>query len=447
MKKTPFDINWTTLVLDNGIRVIHTPLRHDSRLYLGLVVPTGSRHEPANKLGLSHFLEHMMFRGSQKFPTFRALAESFESLGGEWNAATGTEHTEYWYSGTLNNFDDVAEKFGEFFRSPMLQDIDIERQVILRELEGELNEFGLSTDISYQVAAHMWTKHPLARPILGTSATISAITHADLLAYRAQHYQPNQIVICCVGGEPKAGKRILRTIDRHFKSYNPLAAAQVSTKKSKSLPKNTLLKAPKFNGPLAAIVKNTDNEYQLQMSFACEGQWSPKTALYEIIVRILGDGFSSRLPGRLREELGLVYDIHADTTLYTDGGTLNLTAAVNGDRINQYMIEIHKILAAMAQSGPTLLETTKAKRRALCDLELLLHDPGAVGFRLAWLTANGRDPDLSRVTRRLAEVTPAKVRDACRELFRPKNLCIVAIGPQDRRLSNVLVKAAEFRPS
>lgn len=116
------------------------------------MIRTGARLEKSSELGISHFLEHMMFRGSERYPKFTDLAEAFEWLGGEWNAATGHEHTEYWYSGIHHTAPEIIELFADFLEHPKLTDIDIERNIIARELDGETNDHGHSTDLDYHIA-------------------------------------------------------------------------------------------------------------------------------------------------------------------------------------------------------------------------------------------------------------------------------------------------------
>src|SRR5690606_38396789 len=109
-----FDKGWTKCTLPNGITCIHVPVTSDDSFYVGAMIKSGSRFETPAKVGLAHLLEHMMFRGSKHFPKFTQLAEAFEWLGGDWNAATGYDHTEYWYTGIINTAPEVIKLFSEF---------------------------------------------------------------------------------------------------------------------------------------------------------------------------------------------------------------------------------------------------------------------------------------------------------------------------------------------
>ena len=162
-----FDGSWTTRTLANGMLAIHVPDPRSDAFSVGLVARCGSRREPARLAGISHFLEHVLFRGSERFPGYTRLASEFEWLGGDWNAATGHEQTEYAYAGIGPTSSEAIELFAEFLERPRLADVDVERAIILRELEGETNEFGHNTDLDLHATRMLWPGTALARPILG----------------------------------------------------------------------------------------------------------------------------------------------------------------------------------------------------------------------------------------------------------------------------------------
>ncbi|MCX6125649.1 MAG: pitrilysin family protein, partial [Proteobacteria bacterium] len=181
-----FDQSWSRWKLTNGLSCIHVPLPVDDiRLHVGLLVHTGSRWESPEKSGLSHLLEHMMFRGSSLYPSFFELSEAFEGLGGEWNAATGHEYTEYFYSGTVDKEHDAFRLLSDFTLRPALNDLDTEKRIVLRELEGELNEHGVSTDVDFHILRHLWPETSMALPIIGSEGTLEKIKLEDLRAWLA----------------------------------------------------------------------------------------------------------------------------------------------------------------------------------------------------------------------------------------------------------------------
>ncbi|MEY4630234.1 MAG: hypothetical protein RIQ81_354 [Pseudomonadota bacterium] len=414
-----FDARVTCRRLPNGMTFIHVPGRDDERLFLSCLIKAGSRVEGAHESGISHFLEHMMFRGSKKYPSFGGLAEAFEWLGGEWNAATGQEYTEYVYSGVRRNHREAFELFHEFISEPVFRDIEVERQIILRELHGELNEFGISTDVPHHVSQLVWTGHALARPIIGEPATLARITEQSLKDYRACWYRPDSMALCVVGGtaeEAEVGASL-------FGTYQAVGVAPPKSRDSSKHP-------PRKGLPASKVIENSDNEYQFQMAFRCEGQWHDNAPVYEILVRMLSDGFSARLPRRIREELGLVYDISSDATLLTDCGLMNINASVDYDNMGRFVSELGSLLRDVTESPVSARELEKFQRRALVDLEMAASEPTQVAFRCAWNELNGKSRSLHEYANRIMAVTADDIMRCAGKLFAPENRATVVLGPK-----------------
>lgn len=407
---------------------VHVPAHsQDDRFFLSCIIKAGSRSEIANQSGIAHFLEHMMFRGSKRFPSFGGLAEAFESLGGEWNAATGQEYTEYIYSGVQRHAAEAVDLFLEFMGQPVFRDIEVERQIILRELHGELNEFGISTDVAHHISTLVWPDHALARPIIGAPVTLSSIGAEALHGFRSRWYQPENMALCVVGGSVATAGLAARK----FESYRPepgFPTAQTD---------QTAAILPESSLPGARIVENSDNEYQFQMSFKCGGQWDHEAPVYEVLVRLLSDGFSARLPRRIREELGLVYDVAADATLLSDCGLINLTAAVDHPNMARFISELGSIVGDLAGKEASIAEVERYQRRAMVDLELALSEPASMAFRLGWNEINGKRRSISDYAGHVMAVTPAMVRDCVASVFHSSRRAAVALGPKQGTPSHV----------
>lgn len=423
-----FDVVWQQRTLANGMAAIHVPTPHDDHFFLGVMIRAGSRLEVAANNGVSHFLEHLMFRGSERYPEFTRLAEAFEWLGGEWNAATGHEHTEYWYSGIRHTAAEVVSLFADFLARPKLQDIEVERQVIIRELEGETNDHGHSLDLDHHVHTLIWPESTMAMPILGTRESLAAITIDTLRAYRDKYYTPLNMTVCAVGG----GDDMLDILGKNFGSYAVGAGNKPTT-----YPKMT--RAPM--GPAVKWVQHSDNEYEIKLSFACEGEWSAAAGEYELITRILSDGFCSRLARRLREELGLVYDISASTTLFLDAGTIDIHASCAHDQLEHFLTELFLLLKQFVTEGPGEDELTRSIVRGVVDLELSPTNPEFVGPRLAWGILCGRKVNLVKERERLEKATKESVSALLRQIFRADNAALVALGPPAKDIEKKMKKA------
>jgi predicted Zn-dependent peptidase len=416
-----FDARVSTARLSNGMAFVHVPAAGmDDRFFLSCVIKAGSRSEMDSHSGIAHFLEHMMFRGSKRFPSFGGLAEAFESLGGEWNAATGQEYTEYIYSGVQRHAVEAIDLFLEFLANPLFRDIDVERQIILRELHGETNEFGVSTDVAHHISTLVWPGHALARPIIGTPATLASIDENSLHGFRSRWYQPANMALCVVGGTAAMADMAAKK----FATYRPSGEhAPAETDASATVLSTSSL-------PLSRVIENSDNEYQFQVSFKCEGQWHDEAPVYEVLVRLLSDGFSARLPRRIREQLGLVYDIAADATLLSDCGLLNVTAAVDHENMLRFVSELGAILHQLTHTPPSSSELERYQRRALVDLEMALSEPASMAFRLAWNEINGKRRSIAHYAGRVLAVTPELLRECAATIFHPSNRAAVVLGPK-----------------
>jgi len=405
------------VTLPSGLTLIHAPLPHDERFYLGLMVKAGSRYEAAKHAGISHFLEHMMFRGSKSHPTYAELAEAFEWLGGEWNAATGHEHTEYWYSGCRASHVKATKIFADFIKYPLLTDIEIERQIIRRELQGEMNEFGHSTDLDLHSASLHWPSSALAKPIIGFDETLGNISTADLIRYRERWYRPENMIVCVTGGP--GSDEMIELMETHFSFPG---SSGVSSDKVTPASINRA-------GPKALWVENSDNEYQIQLSFVCGGEWSPEAPSVEALARVLADGFSARLTRRLREELGLVYDISSEVRFFSDTGSLDINASVGPERIDEFFDELFTLVRDLATKGPAPRELERVQRRTLIDLDLLPMHPEELGFRIAWDTLGGRADSLVRERQLVEQLTAERVRETAATILTAKGAALVVLGP------------------
>jgi predicted Zn-dependent peptidase len=425
-----FESSWHQWTLENGVRCLHIPLPEgDRRFHLTALIGCGSRDEPKKLAGISHLLEHMMFRGSEKHPTFSDLSIAFERLGGEWNAATGHEYTEFYFSGTAENYQEVIALFADFMMRPRLDDLETERKIVQRELEGELNENGVSTDPDYHIATKIWKDQPMAMPIVGTPETLAAISQNNIRDWYAKNYTPGNTVICAVGGTRDSVQHEIKT---QFSDWIGGAAKRVR-----------LVHKTEFKGPYAFFVENSDNEYQVQLSFLCEGTGSPKTALYELLSRVLSDGFSSRLTQRIREELGLVYDISTGVHQYDGAGLFNISASVLGENLTPFFAEIFAILDKLRVHEIGSDEIERHRKRSRVDLDVTTGEPATLAWRGSWGLLSATEIRLSEWSREYELASAGQLKTTARELFLPENLCLTALGPKEKNIEASLCQAAE----
>ena len=432
-----FDQSWSRRTLPSGLRLLHIPTPWDDHFHIGMMIRCGSRFERPEVAGLTHFLEHMMFRGSERYPNFIDLAAAFEWLGGDWNAATSREHTEFWYSGIIHTASDVTELFAEFLSHPKLNDLETERKIITRELEGELNEFGHSTDLDHHISEMFWSDSSMANPILGNIESIKRIDLDQLHRHRNQHFTPDNMVVCIVGGD--RNETYLDLLTENFKLHR-LGGVDDNSSAWPAI--------PKFSGPKIRWVEHSDNEYQLQLSFQTAGQWSDNAPVYDIIARVLADGFCSELGRRLREELGLVYDIDCAANLYVDTGSIDINASVGEDDLDQFLNELLRILNRLVANGPDPDATRRAIVRAIIDVELSTGDPITLGERLCWAELCGQEFRLVNERQQFEELEPARIAAAFKSIFCQRNCALVVLGPQsdEQAITDLLTEKVQLLP-
>lgn len=413
-----FDDQWQGWSLDNGLRCLHIPLpEKDPRYQVTLLIGTGSRDEPLAISGVSHLLEHMMFRGSSKYPSFSELSVAFESLGGEWNAATGHEYTEFFYNGPAGHVEESMALFSDFILRPTLNDLDTERRIVQRELEGELNEQGVSTDPDYHIANRIWPGKSMAQPIIGTVDSLNSIQQNHIKSWLKDHYVPKNSVLCIVGG---TFSEIKELIDKNFGSWSAVSKANCRP-----------LLTTEFRGPEIFWIENSDNEFQVQLTYLCEGTGSLKTSTYELLTRVLADGFSSRLTKRIREELGLVYDISANLHQYHGQGLVNISASVTEENLQDFFKEVFAVLKTISEKEIPPEELERHKLRAITDLQLTTSEPAALAWRGAWGLLSNTEYRLSVLAEQMNAITAPQLTSTAAEIFQPKNLCITGLGPKD----------------
>lgn len=418
-----FDTKWRREVLPNGLTFVHLPLAEDARFYFGVCIKSGTTHEPKNRNGLAHFLEHMMFRGSSRFPSAKKLASAFEWLGGEWNAATGYEHTEYWYSGSKRYWAQVIELFAEFLSHPLLQDIAIERDIIKRELSKETNEQGFITDPTFHLHQRFWPKSSFDRLIVGTESSLNAISLDDLKEFRRKNYTPDQMILVCVGDIP--WDELKAHVSKQLSAY-PL---------KKTRAKRQALPQPKTaNGPFVTWVPHSDSEYTVQLSYAIEHEWHRDALLSQFLCRLLTDGYSAYLSATLREKLGLVYDIQADTTAFSHAGSLEITASVAGDQLELYLNKLEQLLQNLVNKGIKATDVKRIKLRALLDIDLIRNEPEALAYRWAWNLLHDKTPSLQRAAERLQSITAEELHDFVKRTIKASKRNLIIIGPAQPKL-------------
>jgi len=415
------------VVLPNGLPLVLVPQPAVHRAVAALFLRTGSRFEKPESNGLSHFLEHMVFRGTKELPSAHAQALAFERLGGTLYAATYVDHGVMSISVPPQNFERVIHLLGDVTTSPRFSDLEIERGIVREEILEDLDDDGRVIDPDNLSRELMYETHPLGYRITGGLDTLARFDQDMLRKHHAEHYTTANAVLCLAGKFDE--KKILAVAERAF------AAMPRGERIKAEAPGNGQKKA-RFS-----FVENQSSQTELRVAFRAVSEKDKLEPSVEMLLRILDDGMSTRLYERICDRLGLCYDVSGMFEAYEDDGVVDIAAGAAHERSTVVLKEIFSLVSELAAHGPTHDELEKAKNRHLWSVEAMLDDADAVAsfYGLAALANITRTPMQRHAE--LDAVTAAEVREAAQRVFRPEKMSVVAVGLLSRAEESRMEKA------
>jgi predicted Zn-dependent peptidase len=395
---------------------------------VSLHVRTGSRYESRQSNGVSHFLEHMLFRGTPRFASAHEQALALERLGGTLYAATHADFGVMSLSLPPENLEAAFDVFAEIATRPRFSDVELERAIIREEILEALDDDGHQVDPDNLSRELMFGPHALGFPITGSLETLGALGVDELREHHARHYTASNAVLCFAGAiEPDA---CVRAAERHLGTLQ--AGERVAIARAPDGQRE-----PRFR-----YVENQTSQTDLRLAFRAPGELDAEEPAAEVLLRVLDDGMSTRLYARLCDERGLCYDVSADYETYEDDGVLDLSALVQHARAPEVVREMCEIVREIARDGPTEQELDKVKTRHRWESLALLDDADALAdfHGLAELARITADPGERHAE--IARVSREQVRQAARRIFRPERLSAVAVGvleePERRTLERIV---------
>jgi predicted Zn-dependent peptidase len=418
----PVDPSWITsglgyqkTVLDNGIKVITEEIPYLKSVSIGVWVKTGSRDEQPHENGISHFIEHLLFKGTERRTAFD-IAKEIDSVGGTLNAFTGREYTCFYAKVIDQNLPLAIDLLSDIFLHSLLdvKDIEKERMVILQEIKMvEDTPDDYIHDLFNQVC---WGNHSLGFPIFGTSELVQSFNRDQILQFFKGNYQPNRIIICAAGN-----LRHQKVVDAVGETFG-------------GIPKSEKIKERVRPDPISTTnIKKRDLE-QTHFCLGTRGlqyNHSRRFALY-ILNTILGGGMSSRLFQEIRENRGLAYSVYSYLPTYVDTGLVVVYAGTNGgsfqEAIELIIKEFNNLKTEPLKNG----ELGTAKEQLKGNLLLSLESSDNLMTRLAKneIYFESYLP-VEKVIRGIDEVGEDMVRDLAREIFDERFFCLTVLGPVD----------------
>ncbi|MEZ4273458.1 MAG: pitrilysin family protein [Myxococcota bacterium] len=406
------------ITLDNGLRVITATQTHLRSVNVSLFMRCGSRHETDHQWGLTHLLEHMLFRGSHRYPDTRALARTFERSGGMLDASTWRDHTSFVANVHPACLTDSLNALADMVQHPRFVDLDIERNIVGEELLSDLDENGHDTDISNLSRARIWSGHSLGRRIVGSFESLNRFNVDDLIGHHAAHYTANNAVLCVSGNVEHA-------------RVQDLASELFCT-----LPRNTVISedATARFAPITYLEIHEQEGSQLDLQLTFEALPDPHEdfPVLELLVRVLDDGIDSRLHQTVCEKRGLVYNIETGLDCYADCGLYDIEMSVTPERAAAAVDATLETLECLCEKGVDTAELAFVKRKALYDLEFSIDSPEEVSRHLGATALFGGSMSFDNAAQRIKTTTAEDLRQLARRIFYSGAIHVTAMGPAKR---------------
>lgn len=395
-------------VLPNGVRVLTLPSENTQMVSVGVFVNAGSANETPEENGISHFLEHMAFKGTKR-RSYNKISSDAERFGAEMNAFTDRDMTAYFIKGLAEHAPTFIDILGDIFLNSVFdkEEIEKEREVILQEYRMYADKPSyVAHDLSHEIA---YQKQAFGRKIIGEPKNIKAFQREDFLAYMDKHYRGTNVIVGIAGkfNEDEA----IGLIEKHFLKVKPLEMLYARG-------------TPEFTGGQKYQKKSVE-QCAVSVTYPAVGQADPLRPAYEVAAAVIGDGMSSPLFDEVREKRGLVYSVGAHTDIRESSGTLVITAGTTADKLEEYFTTVREVLsAAAAKIKPVDME--RAKNMLCVSLATGAEKPfNNLLNAVSGLFINGTVFDTEAEIAKIKAVTPAQVRKVLAKILSAEKVAVV----------------------
>lgn len=409
-------------MLDNGLRVVVAPLPHLHTATIAVFVRVGSRHEDPDRNGLSHFLEHMVFRGTPTHPSSYLLNLAIEELGGSLDGETSADTTVYSATVPPEHAEQAVRVLGDMLSAPTFQDLEIERRILREELLDGLDEHGANIDPGDAARRLVFAPHALGMPIAGTLENLERFGVEDLRRHLRRHYGARNLVLCASGDVDPAA--VVDVAARAFGDFDPGEPTEDHPPTATGVDGRFL------------FVEHDDSQADVRVSFPTFGERDPRAPALHLLGRILDDGLSSRVPRRICDEKGLAYEAFASLETWSDAGVLDFGASVAHENAPEVVREIGRIVDELREQPIDPTEVDRARRRWLFHLRCSADDDLATAAFYGEGSLLGLDETPEDLAARIRSVTTEEVHQVARELLVPERLHLACVGSRglERRL-------------
>jgi predicted Zn-dependent peptidase len=405
--------------LDSGERLITERVTSVRSVALGFWIGAGARDEPDSKAGVSHFIEHLLFKGSRSYGA-QEIAEIFDGLGGELNAATSREHTVVYARVPEHHLEDALDVMADMVFAPRFADVDSEREVVLEEIA--MIEDAPQDLVHDLLSLAVFGDHPLGRPVIGTADVISTVTRRALAGYHRSMYTAGNIVLAAAGSLDH--DRVLELLER--------AARQ----RVEPPARRTRVRAPLVREPQPGLrfqAKETE-QYHVCLGAIGLARSDRRRFAASLLDAILGGSASSRLFQEIREKRGMAYSVYSFASQYTDTGLIGLYVGTREENLDTCLEIAAAEIADLAAGNVREAELARAKENLKGRIMLSMESTSTRMSRLG--KALVTDTELLSLDRLIAEIEAVEadgVAALAGLLLAPERLSAAGIGPSEER--------------
>ncbi|MFB0557372.1 MAG: M16 family metallopeptidase [Dehalococcoidia bacterium] len=401
--------------LDNGLRIVTTTMPHTRSVSVCFFIGVGSRYESEAQAGISHFIEHLLFKGTSKRVTAKEISEAIEGVGGMLNGGTDKESTLYWSRVAQPHFPLALDVLVDILLHSRFEpsDIERERQIIIEEIN--MTKDSPSQQAHLLIDELLWPEHPLGRDIAGTKDSMAAITRDMMLGYIEERYLPGNTVVSIAGNI------------QHEDAVSAVSKATGNWPKQAPRPEYSAYEEQP-NPQLK--VKRRDTE-QVHLCLALPGLsiFHPKRFTLDLLNVILGAGMSSRLFTEIRDKLGLTYSIHSYVDHFLDSGSVTVYAGVELKNLPVVIKAILEQLSRLKEPIPEA-ELYKAKELSKGRLLLRMEDTRSVaGWTGGQEILLGDILTVDQVVSIIDAITVDQLKEVAQELIVGDRLRLAVVGP------------------
>jgi len=406
-------------VLENGIRVLSNRMPWVRSVSIGVWIDCGSRDEKPEENGTSHFIEHLLFKGTKK-RSAREIALALESVGGSLNAFTGREHTCY-YAKVLEEHTEIAlEVISDILKNSLFRPADFKREksVIIEEIMDTEDTPGeLVFDLFMQ---SMWGQHPLSRPIMGTSTSIPRIRRKQILDYFHRNYTYSRVVIAACGRVDH--RELVKSVERRFR-FNRQVSQQTSHQGNLT------------TYPVKKVTRRESAQTHVCLGVPSFSFTHPQKYAALVLSNILGGGMSSRLFQRIREKQGLAYNVYSFSDFFKDSGVFGIYLGTNQKKlvpaVNSVLEELHLIKRNKISSKEMEHARYQLKGGLILGAESTAHQMNRLArHELFFREHVSLDKSISLIDK----VKAKDVMQVANQLLDPDRLCVNVLGPVDKKI-------------